>query len=168
MMLLEDTELSCVAGLPHEEEGGELSGCFRLSCALLLHKYEGLLKVTVLCVNSCSELQLYPAASSASSSGVFCSIRDPRQHVEMVSSEKAAWQLPCFPCLAGTLPAWVESGQLSFLFCNGRAEPKITTHQGHLGRELRSLSQKRTIKQMRLTLGRQNTLLNTKMLSNHF
>lgn len=153
MMLLEDTELSCVAGLPHEEEGGELSGCFRLSCALLLHKYDGLLKVPVLRVNSCSELQLYPAASSASSSGVFCSVQDLRQHVEMVSSEKAAWQLPCFPCLAGTSPASVESGQLSFLFCNGRAEPKITTNQGHLGRELRSLSQKKDNKADEVDLG---------------
>lgn len=137
MMLLEDTKLSCVAGLPHEEEGGEISGCFRFSFALLLHKYDGLLKVPVLRVNSCTDV--YP---SASSSGGFCSVGVPRRHVKTVSSVVAAWQLPCFPCLLGTVPAWAESGQLSFLFCNGRAKPKITTNQNHVGSELRSFSYK--------------------------
>lgn len=91
MALLEDTTLSCVAGLT-DKEGGEISSCFQLSFLVLLQKWDGLIKVLIRSVNVC------PAALSVSSSGVFCLLCDPDRPMGTVLSEVAAWQLPPFPC----------------------------------------------------------------------
>lgn len=138
MVSLEDTELSCAAGLQQGEvEGKESSGCFRYSFSLLLHKYNGL----SVSVNLCPAVHLPPVGSAVSSAWVFCLFCDPGRHVEMMSSESAAWQLPCFPCRwcfcsIGTLPEYSGSDQLSFLFWNGKEKPKITTmtNQGLKGK----------------------------------
>lgn len=83
MMSLEDTEVSCVAGLS-QREARDIS-----DFSLLLHEYNGLLKVPALYVNTSS------AASTVSSSGLLCLLGDPGRHMEMESSGVAAWQLPC-------------------------------------------------------------------------
>lgn len=127
MVSLEDTELSCVAGLP-QKEGGGISGCFRFSFSLLQHECNSLLKVPVLSVNSCPALQLHPAASTVSTSVVFRFLGDPGRQAETESSEVEDWLLPYFSCswclcLVGISPAWSGSDQLSFLFWNGKVKP---------------------------------------------
>lgn len=122
MVSLEDTELSCVAGLPRGE-GGEISA-LPSSFGLLLHKYNGLLKVPVLSVNSRPSSQLHPAASVVPSSGVRRFFGDPDKHVETLLSE--AWQPPfssgwCL-CLFATLQACLGLCQLSFLFWNDKVK----------------------------------------------
>lgn len=95
MVSLEDTELSCVTGLP-EWEDRETSDGVRVSFCPLLHKYANLQTVPALSVNSCPALQLHAAASTVPSSGVFIFVGDPGRHVETVSSAVEAWQLQCF------------------------------------------------------------------------
>lgn len=97
-MLLEDTELSCAAGLPQGEDK-KITRYFRLSFSLLPHKYDGLFKVPLLSVNSCPAVQLTPAGSTLSSASVFCFLGDPGTCVETSeSSEVAGWVLTCFSC----------------------------------------------------------------------
>lgn len=88
MMSLEDTELSCVAGLSqgYSKEISDFS--------LLLYKYNGLSEVPVLYVNTCSAVQRPSAGSTLPSSEVFGFLGDPGRHVETVSSGVAAWHLP--------------------------------------------------------------------------
>lgn len=130
MVSLEDTELSCAAGLS-QWVGRESWGCLWVSFSLSLHKYDGLLKVPVLSVNCCPAVQPPKVGLTVSSAWVFCFLGDPGRLVETVSSEVAAWQLPyflcCGSCLVGTLPGFSWSDQLSFLFCNGEVKPEITT-----------------------------------------
>lgn len=67
-------------------QGRGSSDGFRFSFSLLPHEYNGLLKVTVPYVNSCS------AGRAAPSSEALGFLGDPGRHV---ASGVAAWKLPC-------------------------------------------------------------------------
>lgn len=118
---LDETEPSCVAGLP-QREGGEVASRFKFPFSLLLQKYEGLFKVPMLSLSSWLEVQLAFSKITFTSPRPLQSLDSPGRHLVVVSCEVTVWFSSC-PCcwrlqLGVKLLGKSESDQLSFRFWN--------------------------------------------------